>query len=241
MEEESQKMEQAGESMALDVDGDEKGAKRPEERPVSIILLTDIGDREVKPLFGDSVRIVQKRVLDSLTDVQDEIDRARQKAARIVAEAEEEGARIRSEAREEGRTEGYSEWLEELEGLREERERTIREAESDLLKLATKLAARIVGRAIESDPNVAAEVVAESLQHVRGDEQIVVHVAPDDLPVVQAVQKQLIDVVGGSMLYFEDDASLNRGDCVIITQNQRIDARLETQLEQMRRMLEGAQ
>jgi type III secretion protein L len=93
--------------------------------------------------------------------VKNQIVSARKEAARILEEAEDFAAGIRREARREAenlKSEAYAEGTENaltefernLVETREIREKVWRESEKDLLRLAVRLAERIVGREIET-------------------------------------------------------------------------------------------
>ncbi len=206
-----------------------------------ILRAEDLGDVEVRPLFSPGVRIVRRRVVEDLSTLSDRVELAHRRAEEIVRTAEAEAAAIRDAAKEEGQAEGQQQWADALVELERERGRIVSEAESDLVRLATQLAGRIVGRAVELEPSVAAEIVAESLQHVRGDQRITIELAPDDVAAVTELRRELSAVVGGEPIHFRENPEIARGGCVIVTQSQRVDARLSTQVEAMRRaLLEGS-
>ena len=126
---------------------------------------------------------------------------ARAEARRLLAEAEAEALRVREESEGEARTlrerayaEGREEALSELTELileaRERRDAALAEAERDLLRLAVKLAEKIVGREVERDPAALADIVANALRQARQNETFTVRVSPADLPLVEAFRAQ---------------------------------------------------
>jgi flagellar biosynthesis/type III secretory pathway protein FliH len=211
--------------------------ERTEIPPVKVLGADELEDTTVTRVFAES-RIAKARVIRELGQLAEHVYAANRKAEDVIARATVEAAEIKARAATEGRREGQRVWAEALVELERERARMVGEAEDDLLTLAVQLAGRIVGREIENEPSTAAEIVAETLQHVRGDRRITIEVAPADVPAVQSLSADLSAIVGGEPLVVRSNADIARGGCIVVTDSQRIDARLETQLTAIRRALE---
>lgn len=195
---------------------------------------------DVRPLFASAqVRVIDARVVESLESVGISVDNAGREAQRVVEEARAEADEIRREAREQGRAEGFEDVLAELARARRDYEELTAGAEDDMLEMAFRLARRIVGEAIELDPQRVQQMVASVLAHARGKRELLVKVAPEDLAVLQQNADALVRQVDGVRVHFEEDASLDRGGCVIHTESGRIDGRIEAQLETLKRALRG--
>lgn len=185
-------------------------------------------------------RVLKRQVVDDLEHIADGLERARRRGEEIVEEARREADRIREEAREEGRREGYEELVSKIAEVRE-RYRTIQdEAEEDTLELAFRIARRIVGREIDRDPSAVGEIVADALEEVRGKRHVVVHVHPEDIPGLEERREELAGRLDGASIFFEADADLERGGCVIETDANRVDATLQMQLDRLRAAVEGS-
>jgi type III secretion protein L len=221
---------------SAEVAREHRGARRPEVREVRVVSADALGDARIAPVF-ERARVVRARVVERLEQMADHVDAATRHAATIVREAESEASAIRQAARDEGHAEGAAAWSSALAELERERSRMVEEAERDLLELALRLAGRIVGREVQMRPETAAEIVAETLQHVRGDRRITVEVSPADLDIVETYRADLSSILGGEPIVFQPNEAIERGGCVVVTSSQRIDAQLETQLEAMRRAL----
>jgi len=227
-----------GERGGAVADGD--GDSRDPDGPVGVL---EAPVETAEPLH-ETVEVRECRVLkadlvDRLTGLSEAIERAEQRADRLVEEARREADAIRREARETGRREGYEELVEEIARVRE-RYRTIQdEAERDTLELAFRVAEQIVGRTIEQDPAVVRRMVAESLEHVRGKRHVVVHVHPDDLAELAPHREAMGEELDGATIYFEEDDRLERGGCLIETEATRVDARLEMQLQTLEEAIIG--
>jgi type III secretion protein L len=179
--------------------------------------------------------------------VKNQIVSAQKEAARILEEAEDFAAEIRREARREAenlKSEAYAEGTENaltefernLVETREIRERVWRESEKDLLRLAVRLAERIVGREIEKDDRTIIEIISTALQNARQQEKLTVRVNPKDLPTIE---KQTENFSSGRIRFidFVADPRVASSGCMIESEVGTIDARLETQLRVLERAL----
>ena len=173
---------------------------------------------------------------------------ARAEARRLLAEAESEAQRVREEAEAEARelrerafAEGREAALSELSGLlldaRERRDAALAEAERDLLRLAVKLAEKIIGREVERDPTALADIVAAALRHTRQNEMLTVRVNPSDLPLVEAYRSRLDPAGRARFLDIVADPRVRHGGCVIESESGTVDAQLDTQLRVLERAL----
>ena len=211
----------------------------PAAAVVRVIKAVDAASRIVEPLFEGEPVVLGARVVRGVEQVEALMVGARAAAAAIVAEAEAEADALRDAARQQGQAAAQKEALESLGRARAEYARLQQAAEDDMLQLAFGIARRVIGRAVELDPEIVADIVRANLEHVRGRMRIVVVVHPDDLPAVERRRAELVAAVEGAAVYFDSDSDVARGGCFIQTEAGRIDARLDVQLEAMRRALEG--
>jgi len=163
-------------------------------------------------------------------------------------------------AREEGRQEGYKEGLargreEGLETAREparllekamrrvseERGTLLAKAERDVLDLAIAIATRIVRREVEIDRDLVTRVISDALRRASPLEEVVVRVNPSDYARIKAVAG--LEAILGDIrhLVLVEDRRVSTGGCLIETASGAIDARVETQLEEIERALVRAQ
>ncbi len=219
---------------------DERGEGPSEPDPIPVLEApVEVAEPLAEAAGGRRPTVIKDETIREFEDLSEAIERAEERARRIVEEAHEEAEAIRSRAAEEGRREGREELVDLVADVRR-RYRTIQEeAEQDMLDLAFRIARRLVGREIDREPEVVEEMIADSLEHVRGKRQVVVHVHPDDLPHLEEQREALSRQLDGAAIYFEGRADLERGGCLIETATERIDARLEMQLEQLREAIEG--
>jgi flagellar biosynthesis/type III secretory pathway protein FliH len=115
-------------------------------------------------------------------------------------------------------------------------------AKDAAIVLARKMAEKIIGRAVALDPAVMGEIAGQALaaSRVRGG-AVVLRVHPDDLAAVEMTRPDwLARVAAGANVRVVADASVGRHGCVVETPVGRLDARLETQLDALERVLRGS-
>lgn len=204
-------------------------------------------DQEIQS-NGNLIKNSGRKIKTAPKVIKNQIAAARGEAAQILLEAEEFAFEIRREAQieaenlkaqafREGTENALLEFETNLIETREIRERVWRETEKDLLRLAVRLAEKIVGREIKSNSKTVTEIVSAALQNARQQEKLTVRVNPKDLP---AVEKELEKFSTAGRIKFIDfvaDPRVAGGGCLIESEVGTIDARLETQFRVLERAL----
>jgi type III secretion protein L len=173
---------------------------------------------------------------------------ARAEARRIIAAAEADAALIREGAESfargsretayrEGCESALGEWNALLLEAREHRDQALAEVERDLLRLAVKIAEKILGREIKSDREAIVDIVANALRQARRAEMITMRVNPADLPIIEEHRQRLDRAGREHFLDIISDPRVGAGGCVIESESGAIDAQLETQLRVLERAL----
>lgn len=185
---------------------------------------------------------------DNQKIIKNQIISARAEADRIVREAEafarnahqkaiHEAEEMREQAYREGTETALAEFEESLVAVREIRDRAWRETEQDLLRLAVRLAEKIVGLEIQKDNKTVVNIVATALQNARQQEKLTVRVNPSNLALVEG---EIGNFASGSRTRFLDfvaDPRVAIGGCLIESEVGTIDAQLETQFRILERVL----
>lgn len=197
--------------------------------------------RKNQNVFAASVAnfrgLVKHQILDAEADARSIVGAARRKADDFVAAAEREAEEIRGAAYRAGREEAESELLENLLMIKEERARVFKTVEEDILKLAVKLAEKVIGREIADDAGARAEIVLNALRAARQQEMLTVRVNAGDLPLLEQMRERISAFGRAQYIDFIADQTVRgSGGCIIESQSGTIDARVETQL----RLLESA-
>lgn len=181
-------------------------------------------------------RILKHQILSAEEQAKNILRGANQSANDLIAEAEAEAENIRRDAYESGREESVQELLENILAAREERSQALHAVEQEVLKLAVKVAGKIIGREIERDETVRGEIVLTALRQARQQEMLTVRVNAADLPLVEKMRERIDQFGRARYLDFVADQAIGTGGCLIESASGTIDARLETQL----RVLENA-
>jgi flagellar biosynthesis/type III secretory pathway protein FliH len=106
------------------------------------------------------------------------------------------------------------------------------EAERAAVGLALKLAEKIVGAAIDADPEAVLGVISGALRRATVRDHLVLEVNPADFQLVHDLADELAVRVGGvRRLDVVAERRVSRGGCVVRTEDGEIDARIEEQLE----------
>ena len=180
---------------------------------------------------------------------------ARDEAARIIAGAEQQSAAMRqaahdnaiNEARRQVEDEITAKVTGEVSQLRQALSSTIEQisaltqqiaeqAETELLELALDIAKKVVGREVSIDREVALTLVKISLAKLHNRTFAKIHLNPIDFAFIEAHRERLN--FQGSLEIIED-RSVSPGGCVVQTETGAIDARIESQFDEIAHGLLG--
>ncbi len=182
-------------------------------------------------------RILKHQILDAEETARRIRREADEKAGNYILDALTEAETIRGDAYQNGREEALGELLENDLAAKEQRVQALNEIERDVLKLAVKIAEKIIGREIEADETVRGEIVMTALRQARQQEMMTVRVNAADLPLIEKLRTR-IDAFGRARyLDFVADQAIKEGGCLIESASGTIDARLETQLRVFEKVL----
>jgi len=203
--------------------------------------------RKIAGNLGVKQKVVKKQIVSANKEAARILEEAEEFATEIRREAQAEAENLKAEAFREGTENALTEFERHLIETREIREKVWRETEKDLLRLAIRLAEKIVGREIKKDDKTIVEIISTALQNARQQEKLTVRVNPKDLPTVEREAEKF--ALGGRIQFidFVADPRVASSGCLIESEVGTIDARLETQLRVLERALlsqsegEGAQ
>jgi type III secretion protein L len=189
------------------------------------------------PAAGVAPKIVKNQIVAARAEAVRILDEAKEFADEIRREALEETARLRDEAYREGMEKSLAEFEQNLLEALEIRERVWRETEKDLLRLAVRLAEKIIGREIKAEKRTVTDIVAAALQNARQQEKLTVRVNPSDLSLIEEEREKFLPSGRARFIDFIADPRVASGGCLIESEVGTIDARLETQLRVLERAL----
>jgi flagellar assembly protein FliH len=212
-------------------------------------------------------QMLQQKIEQTLWDAEKTRLQAKEEAARIVAEAKEESDLLVQEARERasqliedekmrGYQEGYQSGREDarkeyasilsqardvVRQAYDERKNIIQQSESLIVELAISIAEKIIRKKWEEDRSYVLSIVKEACDYIQNAKRVEIRVHPEDYPLV----KQEQDQINQSCLHTSEwivipDLHVQAGGCVIHTEKGTVDARLDTQLNELKNALREA-
>lgn len=210
-----------------------------------------LGARSPEPAEAPSPRAAEVAVEQAAAAAHADalIRAARDEAQVLIESARGEADTLRAQAREQGAAEAHTETATERERLaaelqaayaelNAERERFMREAEPEMLKLSLAVAEKVIGREVSTHPEIVLDLIRRSLKRLKDKSELRVRVNPDDLQAVREARADLLAAVDGiEKLELADDRRVGRGGCVIESPNGAIDARISTQLHELERSI----
>ncbi|MCA0754034.1 flagellar assembly protein FliH [Paenibacillus sp. N4] len=118
------------------------------------------------------------------------------------------------------------------------REQIIQEAEPFLVELSCAIGEKIIGRQLTLAPEIAIELIRKSLSRRREQGVITLCVSPGQLAFVQAAREELLLTIDSQAeLQILPDSTVKDSGCVIRSSFGSIDARIDTQLAEIKREL----
>ena len=195
------------------------------------------GSSFTSPSLGTR-RLVKHQVASAFEEAARVRGLAAAESARILAEAQENARLLESEARARGYEEGVREWTERILELNAARTRQIDESRTQLLALSIKLAEKILGRELATRHDALGDLVLEAMRGLPPQSgKIRIRVRPGDAETLRSQRPRLAEAIGHDEIELVEDATIESGGCVIESPVGIVDARLETQLRVLERLL----
>ncbi len=164
--------------------------------------------------------IIRREVIDAAVE-----------AARIVAEARAEREVTLASAREAGFQQGFAEWESAIEEGRKQAAQYTAENERALLRLAVKIAEKIIGEELTLAPNRVGGIVTEALRSISRERQVTLQIGPGCAERLEPLLPRLTRYLPHDcVVRLVESEDLGPGDCRIVSELGTIDARVKTQL-----------
>lgn len=118
------------------------------------------------------------------------------------------------------------------------REQIIQDAEPYIIDLTCLIAEKVIGKQLQLEPQLVIEMIQHSLSRRREQGEITLCVAPNKLAFIQAAREELMAAIDSQAeLVIIPDTSVKDEGCVIRSKFGSIDARIDTQLSEIKREL----
>ena len=122
----------------------------------------------------------------------------------------------------------------------QEAKQIVMEAEPQIIDLVMAISRKIITDEVAERQSLVLGLVRDALERVKDQKQINIHVSSDDYEFVMKSRSELQGIVGAEQsLSITADAILHRGGCLIETSFGTVEAGVETQLESIRKVLQG--
>lgn len=208
---------------------------------------------ESEPINWPALHQQAGTLLESATaDAEAILTEAHQRLRTIVESAQTGAAEITQHARQEGQDSGYrdgiakaesemEEMLATMRGLidmaRAERHKIIEGAEPEIIKLAMGIAERILHKTVEVDRDVVVAITKAAIGELVDRESITVRVNPIDLERMKQHRDSMLALGETKHMRVIEDQRVDPGGVVVETESGTLDAKIETQIEEAKRVL----
>jgi flagellar assembly protein FliH len=173
---------------------------------------------------------------------------ARAQAAAVTQRSENEGREAAMRAAEKVLDEKVGQRMETLlpalekvvAELTDAKQAWLRHWEASAIHLAAKVAARVVRRELEHDPQITIDLVREALEMSAGSSQVKILLNPTDFETLGGNVKSLCaEIARSAKAEVIADATVSPGGCRLETQHGVIDQQIESQLDRIAAELIG--
>lgn len=222
--------------------------------------------RDIETLPGGDILVSYEDALAAVIRAQEEAERllhdAYAEAHRIAADAKKKATQVRAEARNKGYVEGQdraesearaaattemqtavAELRADLEAFCEavlaEQKRVWQEAEGKLCGLALEIAERVVKAEVTVNPEVVLQITRHAMRRLADKDQVRIRVNPADVERLRDHRDDLMALFEGlHAVEILEDRRVGIGGAQIETDTGTVDARIESQLGEVHRLLE---
>ena len=166
----------------------------------------------------------------------------------LISRAMEESENIKKSAFEEGYRLGLAkassdmeDFRNQLEGFMNARKDVFEYIAPDILEISVDIAKKIIKKELESDPQVLLNTIVEVLRTIsKSEPKITIRVRPQSVQFIKDTIPNITYQYGiDSKINIVADPSIEDGGCVFQTNNGIVDASIDTQIEIIKKALEG--
>lgn len=116
--------------------------------------------------------------------------------------------------------------------------RMIKEGEREMLKMIMAIVRKVIKRETEVDPDIIIRVTRDALGQAADARRILIKVNPLDWKRLKEIEQEILPRENnGNHIQIEEDKSIQRGGCIIKTEKETIDARIDQQIREIEKTL----
>ncbi|WP_462410736.1 FliH/SctL family protein [Neobacillus sp. Marseille-QA0830] len=125
-----------------------------------------------------------------------------------------------------------------LEEAYQEKAEIVKEAEPFVMELTMEIAKKVLQQELKTHPDALIHIIKQMLASVYETESVSIGVAPEDYSFVQKQREQLLAMDNGQVeIKVFPDYSIQEGGCIIRTSSGSVDARIDVQLSEIKKVL----
>jgi type III secretion protein L len=166
------------------------------------------------------------------------VDAAHAQAGSILETAAQERQAVLDAARQDGYQHGLREWNSAISEVNAARDKYMADSELELIRLAVRIAQKIIGAELRLNPEAIVSLAREGMQSLGPERSLTLRVAPDSLELMRDRIHSLRETAGPRRsIEVVPDRTVGPGGCIVESEYGVIDARLETQIRCMEEIL----
>lgn len=212
-------------------------------------LIFEEAQKKAEMLVAEAEEKAAKLVKEAKESINVQRTEARKKMQEEREVLDQELNEIAEKSKEQGYQEGYNKGFsvgqEEVDrlinkihvilgGVAEKRQQILKESEAQVIDLVLTVAMRVVKSISESQKEVVIQNVKSALSQIKGRTDIVIRVNLSDLDITTAKMKEFQSQVEKvKNITIIEDATIEKGGCIIETDYGQIDARISSQLREI--------
>ena len=124
------------------------------------------------------------------------------------------------------------------EGIRNLREKVMRESEDELLRLILMVSRKVILREVRADRSILENMVRSAVAGLSERDSVTVRLNPDDYAMITSGHGDYFrQELTSDQMHFKADAAVLPGNCQIDTEMGTIDASIDAQLDEIHRRL----
>ncbi|SFP07436.1 flagellar assembly protein FliH [Salibacterium halotolerans] len=193
------------------------------------------------------IKVLKQQAEEELQEtrrkISEEEENSKQRIEQAYTDARQEGWK---QGIEEGRQEGYAavedavqEAKQTITAAQAEYHQYLERAEPVILDLALTIANRIIYDSLEDHDGTWMEIVKNAVKEVKDHEEVAVYVPLSRLEETRKQRNEMQNLLAYSQdLLIYPDSSLGESDCIIETPYGKVDASLDSQLQELKEQLE---
>ena len=185
-----------------------------------------------------AAKVMKREAYDATIEAAQILEAAHAQARKILENADQERQTIIEVARGEGYEHGLAQWNAAVAEVNAARDRHIAESEPELIRLAIRIAQKIIGEELRTNPEAIVNIARECLRGLSRERSLTLRVHSTDLDLMRRSIELLREAAGPQRsIDVMADPAVGVGGCIVESEYGVVDARLETQIRCMEEIL----